>query len=160
MMIRFDQGAWRFNYRIVGVAIHDDQVLLHHAPTEAFWSLPGGRAELGESAEQTLRRELREELGVEIEVVRLLWVVENFFPYDARNYHELALYFLMRLPQASHYLTQAGPYPCLEPGSELIFQWFSTAPEALIGLPLLPSFLQTELRQLPETTQHRVHYDE
>lgn len=159
-MIRFDQGNHRFNFRVVGVAIHDDRVLLHQAEGDSFWSLPGGRVEFGEAAEQTLRREMREELDVDVEVVRLLWLVENFFVYDGKNYHELSPYFLMRLPESSPYLTEAGPYKCAEPGSNLVFQWFSTKAEVLVGLPLLPSFLQTEFRQLPETIQHVIHRDE
>jgi ADP-ribose pyrophosphatase YjhB (NUDIX family) len=81
MMIRFEQGNNCFNYRIVGVAVHEHAGLLHQAEGDSFWTCPGGRAELGEAAEQTLQREMREELGVEVEVVRLLWFVENFFEY-------------------------------------------------------------------------------
>ena len=80
-MIRFDQGNRRFNYRIVGVAIHDDAVLLHRADHESFWTLPGGRAEHGETAEETIQREMREELETDVHVDRLLWIVENFFEY-------------------------------------------------------------------------------
>ena len=159
-MISFDQGNQRFNFRVVGVAIHNDKVLLHQADGDSFWSLPGGRVEFGEAAEETLRREMREELDVEIEVVRLLWLVENFFVYDEKNYHELSPYFLMRLPESSKFLTQPGPYRCTEPGSNLVFQWFPIAVSTLADLPLLPSFLQTELQVLPETTQHKVHRDE
>ncbi len=90
-MICFDQGTRRFNYRVVGVAIHDDSVLLHRAAGESFWTLPGGRAEHGETAEQTIRREMLEELETDVHVDRLLWVVENFFEYDGLSYHELAL---------------------------------------------------------------------
>jgi ADP-ribose pyrophosphatase YjhB (NUDIX family) len=92
-MIRFDQGTRRFNYRVVGVAIHNDAVLLHRADHEPFWTLPGGRAEHGETAEQTIRREMLEELATDVHVVRLLWLVENFFDYEGLSYHELALYF-------------------------------------------------------------------
>jgi len=158
-MIRFDQGDDRFNYRVVGVAIHDGHVFLHQGEGESFWALPGGRAELGESAEQTLKREMREELEVEIEIVRLLWVVENFFRYDQKNYHELSLYFLMQLPAGSKCLTHRGPYPCAEPDSNLIFRWFPNQAGVLAGLPVFPSFLQTELQQLPQSTEHRVHFD-
>jgi ADP-ribose pyrophosphatase YjhB (NUDIX family) len=158
-MIRFDQGNYRFNYRVVGVAMRDGHVFLHQGKGESFWALPGGRAELGESAEQTLKREMREELQVEIEIVRLLWVVENFFRFDEKHYHELSLYFLMRLPDESKYLTQPGPYPCAEPDSNLIFQWFPNRMEVLAGLPVFPSFLQTELQQLPQSTEHRVQTD-
>ena len=78
-MIRFEEGNNCFNYRVVGVAIHENSVLLHQGEGEDFWTFPGGRAEFGETAEQTLKREMQEEIGVEVEVVRLLWFVENFF---------------------------------------------------------------------------------
>ena len=67
-MISFDQGNNRFNYRVVGVVIHKNSVLLHQGEGDSFWIFPGGRAELGESAEQTLRREMKEELGIEVEI--------------------------------------------------------------------------------------------
>lgn len=155
-MIRFDEGNQRFNYRIVGVAVYNDAVLLHRTAEEDFWTVPGGRAEMGETAETTLKREMREELGVDIEIVRLLWFSENFFTYDARRYHEIALYFLMRFPAESPYLTQPGPFLGQEEEPKLIFQWFSRQPEVLAGLPLQPSFLQT----VPEVVQHVVQYVE
>ncbi len=65
-VIQFDQDGRRFNYRVAGVAIHDAAVLLHRAGDEPFWTLPGGRAEIGETAEQTIRREMREELSTHV----------------------------------------------------------------------------------------------
>ncbi len=50
------------------VVIRDDQVLLvkrGKPPGAGLWSLPGGKQELGETAEETARRELREETGLE-----------------------------------------------------------------------------------------------
>jgi 8-oxo-dGTP pyrophosphatase MutT (NUDIX family) len=157
-MIRFDQDQHRFNFRVVGIALHENRVLLHQAPGEEFWTFPGGRAELGETTQATLRREMREELHTEIEVIRLLWVVENFFDYDDRHYHELAFYFLMRFAAESAYVTQRGPFYSQDAGVDLVFQWFANAPDVLTNLPLLPSFLPTELQHLPATTEHRIHY--
>ncbi|MBU6418742.1 MAG: NUDIX hydrolase [Proteobacteria bacterium] len=49
------------------VLLKDDQVLLVRRgkpPGAGQWSLPGGRQELGETAEETARRELLEETGL------------------------------------------------------------------------------------------------
>jgi len=157
-MIRLEIGNDCFNYRIVGVAVHDGSVFLHQGEGEDFWTFPGGRAEFGESAEQTLKREMKEEIGVEVEVVRLLWFVENFFTYAGKQYHEIALYFLMRLPDDCKYIVEQGSFEGLEEDMKLTFQWFPHKLEVLSDLPLLPSFLQTALQALPESVQHVIHY--
>jgi ADP-ribose pyrophosphatase YjhB (NUDIX family) len=160
MMIRLDSGDTCFNYRVVGVAVHENYVLLHRADGEAFWTCPGGRAEFGEPARETLKREMREEIGVEVEVARLLWLVENFFTYADKRYHEIALYFLMRLPADCRYLDQQSSFQGEEEGVKLTFQWFPLRAEILSSLPLLPSFLQTAVHDLPESTLYITNYDQ
>jgi ADP-ribose pyrophosphatase YjhB (NUDIX family) len=158
-MIRFENGNNVFNYRVVGVVINDDRVLLHQAEGDDFWVLPGGRVEFNESAEQTLRREMREELETEVEIDRLLWVVENFFNYANKNYHEIALYFLMQLPTSSKYLNEPDPFQSDDAGTPLTFRWFRRSSEVLAALPLRPSFLCNALRELPESAQHVIQND-
>ena len=157
-MIRFDQGTRRFNYRVVGVAIHDGSVLLHRADHEAFWTLPGGRAEHGETAEETLEREMREELATDVAVVRLLWFVENFFEYDGRSYHEIALYFLMQLPESS-LPRSSESFDRFDAGVRLRFKWHRVQADLLTQLPLFPAFLPQALTELPNTTVHVVQRD-
>lgn len=76
-MITFDEDNIRFTNRVVGIAYDGDRVLLHRAVADDFWALPGGRAELLEAAADTLRREMREELGTDVEVERLVWCEVN-----------------------------------------------------------------------------------
>jgi len=150
-MITFDEDHIRFTNRIVGVAIDRERVLLHRTDDMNFWALPGGRAELLETSPQTLIREMQEEMGVEVQVERLLWVVENIFVHAGQSHHELGLYFLMHLPADSS-LRDTQRFEGHEGDQRIIFEWHPT--ETLDDLPLYPIFLRTGLKSLPATTTH------
>lgn len=71
------------------VCLRGDEVLLirrGNPPRRDEWSLPGGRIEPGERAIHAALRELREETGVEAEIVGLLDVVDGLFPEAGRHY--------------------------------------------------------------------------
>ncbi len=59
----------------------------------SFERLLGGHLDLGELAEDTARREMREEIGREIRVVRRLDVVENHWITDGVSGHEIVFVF-------------------------------------------------------------------
>lgn len=61
------------------VVLRDDHVLMirrGREPRKGQWSIPGGKQELGETWHQTATREVREETGVEIEVIGIVDVVD------------------------------------------------------------------------------------
>src|SRR5437588_8022505 len=91
-MITFKPSEIRFTYRVGGILIRNEHVLCQAASREDFFFLPGGRAELGESASVSLIREMQEELDVAMKIERLLYVVENFFTDSNDTWHELGLY--------------------------------------------------------------------
>lgn len=60
---------------IHGVIINNSsEILLHKREDSPIWAIPGGKIELDESIEQCLRREMKEELGVEVFAERLLGI--------------------------------------------------------------------------------------
>jgi ADP-ribose pyrophosphatase YjhB (NUDIX family) len=162
-MITFDGDGIRFHYRVAGICIHEGYVLLHRADRDDYWALPGGRCELGEASDATLRREMEEELHVAVSVGRLLWVVENFFTLAGMPYHELALLYAIDLPVNHEFLDKTHTHYGVEDQSTagmpytLIYEWVPVA--SLPDVILYPSFLRTALHAVPATTQHIVQRD-
>lgn len=61
--------------RACGALLHDNCVLMvrHVSPARAYWTLPGGGLEAGETPADAAVREMQEETGVRATVVRLLF---------------------------------------------------------------------------------------
>ncbi len=60
----------------VGVLIRDEQngILLEQRADCGWWGLPGGQLEVGETIPQTAIREVKEETGLDIEIVKLIGI--------------------------------------------------------------------------------------
>jgi ADP-ribose pyrophosphatase YjhB (NUDIX family) len=70
---------------------------------ETFYRLPGGGVEFGEYGQAAIAREMREELGAEIECVRYLTTLENVFVYAGQKGHEVALLYEAAFVDRSFY---------------------------------------------------------
>jgi mutator protein MutT len=89
---------------IIGVAaviIETDRVVLVRRgspPAYGEWSLPGGAVELGETVEKAVVREVSEEIGLEVEVLELVAVLDRIFldQVGEVQFHYVLLDFLCR----------------------------------------------------------------
>lgn len=156
-MICFDRGSNRFNYRIAGVAIYNNKVLLHRLEKDDFWALPGGRNEFHEFSNDTLIREMKEELNEEISIDRLIWIVEDFFIHDSKNYHELSLYYLMHFMNAETDIINMEEFYRMEGKTKIIFRWFNLT--ELNHIEVYPTFLKTKLLNISNDIEHIMNSD-
>jgi mutator protein MutT len=70
---------------VAGVTWRGDEILITQRPPGGplglLWEFPGGKLEIGESAETALVRELEEELGVQATPVRVLAAHRHVYPH-------------------------------------------------------------------------------
>ena len=86
---------------VAGIIFRGQEVVLVRRgqdPALGEWSLPGGAVEVGESLEEALRREVREETGLEIDILGLTAVVNRIVRDQAGavEFHYVLLDFLCR----------------------------------------------------------------
>ena len=109
--ILFDHGCARFSYRISALIVQDERVLLQCPVGTSDYAFIGGHVAFGETARETLVREIREELHVDAVIGDLAAVGEVFIDWGTlpdgspRHCHQIGLYFraavdASRLPQA------------------------------------------------------------
>jgi ADP-ribose pyrophosphatase YjhB (NUDIX family) len=100
---------------VCAVVVEGDQVMLVRravSPRRGCWDLPGGFLELGEHPAEGLRRELREETGLEVTLLEPLGFFLDSYPEPGEG--TLNLYYLVRV---------SGGSP--EPGSDVAeIRWF------------------------------------
>jgi len=99
-----------------------------------LWEFPGGSVELGETLGDALRREMREEFGVEIAIGDLLDVVDHILKEEGQ--HWVSPTFICTITSGEPYIRE--PEKCAEIG------WF------------LPDEVPQELTQI--TRQNLTHY--
>src|SRR5437588_1161753 len=64
----------RFRVAVSALIFDDGRILLAHRRDINWWNLPGGGMEVGETVDEALRREVREETGLVVEIERLVGV--------------------------------------------------------------------------------------
>lgn len=68
-------------------------------PLKGFWSLPGGLLEVGEKLADGIRREVREETGLDVEPVSMFEIFERIMPDadDRPEYHYVLIDYVCRV---------------------------------------------------------------
>ncbi len=144
------------NIRVGAIILKDGRFLMVRNQISDYYYSVGGRIKFGETAEETVCREVREETGAEMGIDHLGFVQENYFIGDSpaqmgREIYELGFYFYMKVPQefepAYESITEDGQTEYLE--------WLSPDKKRTI----FPPFFRTELDINDRSIKHIVKDD-
>ena len=91
------------NIRVGAIIMRDGEFLMMNNDEFPHMYSVGGRIKFGETAEEAVVREVFEETGVRMEVDRLGFIHENFFPGDSllkkgQLVQEISFYYYMKVP--------------------------------------------------------------
>lgn len=154
MDILYKGDDWVFSYRVAGICLRNGCVLLQKPVTDTAFAFPGGHVAFGETNEQTLVREFREETGAEIRVGDLKWVAEIFFPWGDKPCHQICLYYMVELIEES--IPGGAAFSGIEERNvPLEFHWVPLG--ELEGLEVYPVQTAELLQKLGEGVQHFVY---
>ena len=132
----------KFKFRVCGILQHNDKYLVVKMNDNPFYCLPGGHVELGEDTNQAVLREMREELGFEVKLEKLVAVNQNFFTgNDGRPFHELGFYYVVTAVDEKNISPNDYAREELDKGTlkHLAFKWATL--EELKKMDFRPPFL-------------------
>jgi 8-oxo-dGTP diphosphatase len=120
----------KFNIRVYGIALnHRNEVLLTDEFRQGMFmtKFPGGGLEFGEGAIDCLKRECREELNQDIEIIRHFYTTDFFQPtYLLKEPQQLvSIYYLIKLENPLLIETADQACELKEIDGTQIFRWVS-----------------------------------
>lgn len=89
MDLTIDVEDYKLNIRASVIIIHNGKFLAHRNVNSDHYALIGGRVQIGEDSATTVKREILEEMGKEIELTGYVSTIENFFELKGNKYHEI-----------------------------------------------------------------------
>ncbi|MBU3144077.1 NUDIX hydrolase [Clostridium sp. CF012] len=154
MDISFKTDEGRFNYRVAGIIIYDNKLLVMKDEHSPYYYIPGGRVTMNELSEVAIIREIKEELNTEVKVNRMLWINENLFheEYFDENFHEVCFYYLLDMIDDKLINKESEFVHKDNEQHNLTFYWKDI--DKIKDLNIYPLFVKNSILQLPQVIEH------
>ena len=156
--ILFKTEDFVLSYRVAGLLIVNEKILLQRPVNDTAYSIPGGHVSFGETNKMTLIREFKEEIGVDIDVEGLKQVGEIFFPWGNKPCHQITLFHMVSLRDDTSMPLEGTFYGIEEPShtsDKLVFTWVDL--KDIENVELYPTNAKELLLSDSGTVEHFVY---
>lgn len=144
MDITINVDDYKLNVRAAAIIIHNNKLLVHKNKNDDYYALLGGRVKFGENSEETIKREILEETGKEIEITGYISTIENFFEMDHAKYHEIIFVYKAEFMDEKDKLIQ-DVIPNAEGKEYLYYKWLDL--NDLDNIDLKPKVIKSILKE-------------
>lgn len=145
--ITFVNGENKFNFRVAILIENKGRFLLETAGE--FWNMIGGRVQFGESSLDAAKRELIEELDIEVDNLTLINVSENFFEWMGKKQQEMLFVYKATLSD-KYEITSKDEFKCLD--TDEVFKWHDKA--SIEGIVCRPEIIKKLIFQNKIISHH------
>lgn len=139
--------------RTVGVLLKDGKILVQRDANGNEYALPGGHIKIGETLEDGLVREYKEETGADIVCKRMLWSEECFWKWNGKKAHNIAFYYLIELCGENH-IPDNGEFVSHKDNCNVVIGWMPI--DEIQNVIIYPEFLKKEIYDLDGEIKHFV----
>ena len=139
--------------RVAAVLVKDNKILLQREKNGSEYALPGGHVKICETTEESLAREIAEELGAAISCKRLLWSEELFWEWNGRQAHDISFYYLAELCDGQE-VPDNGEFIPQKDNCNVVVGWVPI--EEIQNITVYPEFLKKEIYNLNDPMKHFV----
>lgn len=147
-----------FSYRVAGILIRDGRILLQRPINDTGYAFPGGHVSFGETNEETLIREFKEEISADINVHGLQWVAEIFFPWGDKPCHQICLFYRISLCDEMQ-IPLSGTFNAIDEldslNIDLEFSWIPLS--EIKNIELYPINAKEKLEKLSDKIEHFIY---
>lgn len=99
MDVKFKTEKEEFHGRTCGIIKQENKFLIMRVNETCYYHIPGGHIEIGEDSKYALIREIKEEIGYDIQEATLFAIQENFWTRNNKQCHGIEFYYIIKLKQ-------------------------------------------------------------
>ena len=99
MDLKIKTEAEEFHVRTCGIIKQENKFLIMRVNKTPYYHIPGGHIEIGEDSKQAVIREIKEEIGCDVQEAKLFSIEENFWTRNNKKCHGIEFYYIIKPKQ-------------------------------------------------------------